>query len=168
MGAFVVSPLPPVLAKTCCAARPLRSTGITPLLRYYGPNRHRLAVSRFPGVAGYTAYPAPRFLDGARTVSPVARHGLVTVLSLPPRRSGEPHRSARVPPCCLRPEAEARPPDSIFLSRPPVGSLALRPSDSLTIPRMALSIGFVRLRLLRGRDPSYRASDCCPGGTNSH
>src|SRR5215469_17470079 len=59
MGAFVISPLPPVLAKTCCAARPLRSTGITPLPRYYEPNRHRLAVSRFPGVAGYTAYPAP-------------------------------------------------------------------------------------------------------------
>ena len=29
-----------------------------------------------------------------------------------------------------------------FVSRPPVGSLALRPGDSLTIPRMALSIGF--------------------------
>ena len=59
MGAFVISPLPPVLAKTCCAPRPLRSTGITPLHRYYGPNRHRLAVSRFPGVSGYTAYPVP-------------------------------------------------------------------------------------------------------------
>jgi|SRR3974390_1163020 len=59
MGAFVISPLPSLLAKTCCAARPLRSTGVTPLLRYSEPNRHRLAVSRFPGVAGYTAYPAP-------------------------------------------------------------------------------------------------------------
>jgi len=26
-----------------------------------------------------------------------------------------------------------------------VGSLALRPGDSLTIPRMALSVGFIRL-----------------------
>src|SRR5580700_2156169 len=59
MGAFIISPLPPVLAKTCCAARPLRSMGVTPLPRYYEPNRHRLAVSRFPGVSGYTAYPAP-------------------------------------------------------------------------------------------------------------
>jgi len=33
--------------------------GITPLPRYSEPNRHRLAVSRFPGVAGYTAYPPP-------------------------------------------------------------------------------------------------------------
>src|SRR3989454_4476976 len=65
MGAFIISPLPPVLAKTRYAARPLRSMGVTPLLGYYEPNRHRLAVSRFPGVAGYTAYPAP----------PIARWG---------------------------------------------------------------------------------------------
>ena len=37
MGAFVISPLPPFLIKTPCAARPLGSTGVTPLLRYYGP-----------------------------------------------------------------------------------------------------------------------------------
>ena len=37
----------------------------------------------------------------------------------------------------------ARPSDYI-LSRPLLGSLALRPGDSLTIPRMALSIGFIR------------------------
>ena len=30
-----------------------------------------------------------------------------------------------------------------FLTRPPVGSLTLRPGDSLTIPRMALSIDFI-------------------------
>jgi hypothetical protein len=37
----------------------LRSLGVTPVHRYCKPFRHRLAVSRFPGVAGYTAYPAP-------------------------------------------------------------------------------------------------------------
>jgi hypothetical protein len=31
----------------------------------------------------------------------------------------------------------------LFLTGPPVGSLALRPGDSLTIPKMALSIGFI-------------------------
>jgi hypothetical protein len=36
----------------------LRSTGVTPSQRYYEPIRHPLAVSRFPGGAGYTAYPA--------------------------------------------------------------------------------------------------------------
>src|SRR5262245_27929563 len=32
---------------------------------------------------------------------------------------------------------------SSFLSRPPLGSPALRPGDSLTIPRMALSVSFI-------------------------
>ena len=36
----------------------------------------------FPVDAGYTIELLHRFLDGARTVSPVARHALVTVLSL--------------------------------------------------------------------------------------
>ena len=35
-------------------------------------------------------------------------------------------------------------PSGLILSRPPVGSLALRPGDLLTIPRMALSVGFIR------------------------
>ena len=39
-------------------AGPLRSAGITPFRRYYGPIRHPLVVGRFPGSAGYTAYPA--------------------------------------------------------------------------------------------------------------
>ncbi len=41
------------------------------------------------------------------------------------------------------PEEGTRP-SGYFLSRPPVGSLTLRPGDSLTIPRMALSVGFIR------------------------
>ena len=45
-----------MLPKDSCAAGPLRSAGVTPLRRYYGPSRHRLVVSRFPGAAGYTAY----------------------------------------------------------------------------------------------------------------
>ena len=83
-----------------------------------------------------------RFLDGARTASPVARHVLITVLPLPPRRRDAPHQSDCVAPCCLRPKGEGSASGSYFLTRPPVGSLALRPGDSLTIPRMALSIGF--------------------------
>ena len=59
MGAFILSPLPPVLTRTSCAVRPLRSTGVTPLRHYYGPRRHRLAFSRFPGLTGYTTYLAP-------------------------------------------------------------------------------------------------------------
>ena len=39
-------------------------------------------------------------------------------------------------------EKRARPPGLRF-SGPPVGSLLLRPGDLLTIPRMALSVGFI-------------------------
>jgi len=84
-----------------------------------------------------------RFLDGARTASPVARHALVTVLPLPPRRRDAPLQSACDTPCCLRPGEEGSASGSHFLTRPPVGSLPLRPGDSLTIPKMALSIGFI-------------------------
>jgi hypothetical protein len=59
MGEFVISPLLSLSTKSLCAAGPPRSTGVTPLQRYYGPSRHRLVFSRFPGVSGYTAYPAP-------------------------------------------------------------------------------------------------------------
>src|SRR5262245_28898939 len=59
MGVFVISPLPSFLIKTSCAAGPLRSTGITPLLHYYGPGRRRLVFHRFPGFTGYTMYLAP-------------------------------------------------------------------------------------------------------------
>ena len=33
--------------------------GVTPLRRYYGPDRHPLAFGRLPGLAGYTTYLAP-------------------------------------------------------------------------------------------------------------
>ena len=47
-----------------------------------------------------------RFLDGARTVSPVAWRVLVTVLSLPPRRSELSFRSDFDSSFCLRPKGE--------------------------------------------------------------
>src|SRR5881628_549658 len=58
MGVFIIPPLPPLLSEELRAAGPLRSAGITPPQRYYGPLRHPLVVSRLPGAAGYTAYPA--------------------------------------------------------------------------------------------------------------
>src|SRR5664280_1511479 len=72
MGAFVISPLPPVLLEPLQTAGPLRSTDVTPLPRYYRPSRIPLAVHRLPGVAGYTVSLLRRFLDGTRRVSPVA------------------------------------------------------------------------------------------------
>src|SRR5262249_14648462 len=58
MGVFIIPPLPPLLSEELRTAGPLRSTGVTPLPRYYGPLRHPLVVGRLPGGAGYTAYPA--------------------------------------------------------------------------------------------------------------
>jgi hypothetical protein len=43
----------------CVAVGLLGSPDITPVLRYYEPIHHRLAVSHFPGLAGYMTYPAP-------------------------------------------------------------------------------------------------------------
>src|ERR1035437_8755600 len=91
MGAFVISPLPPLLLESWQTAGPLCSADITPLPRYYGPLRHPLVFHRFR--------------DGTRRVSPVAQHALVTVLPLLPRRSVSPHQSVCDDPCCLRPEA---------------------------------------------------------------
>src|SRR5215470_3512532 len=58
MGAFVISPLPPMWLEECRTAGSLRSAEVAPLHRYCGPIRHPLVVGRLPGVAGYTAYPA--------------------------------------------------------------------------------------------------------------
>ena len=42
------------------------------------------------------------------------------------------------------PKQGAWPPDLYFVSRPLLGSLSLRPGALLTIPKMALSVGFIR------------------------
>src|SRR5580704_11204434 len=91
-GVFVISPLPPFLLESLLTAGLLRSTAITPFRSYCGPLRHPLAFRHFP--------------DGTRRATPVAQHVLITVLSLPPRRSVMALRSARAMPCCLRPEEE--------------------------------------------------------------
>ena len=57
----------------------------------------------FPGSPVIRPILLRRFLDGTRTASPVARHVLVTVLPLPPRRSDLSRQSDCDPPCCLRP-----------------------------------------------------------------
>ncbi len=61
---------------------------------------------------------------------------------------------------------KARPPDFI-VTGPPMGSLALRPGDSLTTLKMALSVGFRSFGFPPACDSSYRAPDSCPGGTDS-
>lgn len=106
-------------------------------------------------VSSSTVFPGPpvmrstllrRFLDGTRTASPVAWHVLVTVLSLPPRQRDVPHQI--VWRHILLPSSDTRKLGLLglfFLSGPPMGSLVLRPGDSLTILKMALSVSFIRL-----------------------
>src|ERR1700674_408923 len=91
MGAFVISPLPPVLLEPLQTAGPLRSADITPLPRYYRPSRIPLVVHRLPGATGYTASLLRQFLDGTRRVSPVAQHTLPPCYPYQPRRSVSPH-----------------------------------------------------------------------------
>src|SRR5262245_2724435 len=56
MDAFIISSLPSRLKETLQTAGPPRSTDVTPLPRYYGPDRHPLAFDRFPGLTGYTTF----------------------------------------------------------------------------------------------------------------
>jgi hypothetical protein len=56
---FIMRPCLPYRHGNCVAAGLLGSPDITPVLRYYEPIHHRLAVSHFPGVAGYMTYPPP-------------------------------------------------------------------------------------------------------------
>src|SRR5271165_1320360 len=49
MDAFVISSLPSLWSETLQTAGLLRSTGVTPLRRYFEPIRHPLAFDRLPG-----------------------------------------------------------------------------------------------------------------------
>src|SRR5271170_6173117 len=62
-----------------------------------------VANGRAPWLRGhYSASSLQRFLAGTRRASPVARHVLVTVLSLPPRQGNQPYRSVFGWSFCLR------------------------------------------------------------------
>src|SRR5262249_6016314 len=133
--------------------------GRYPLPRYDEPGRHRLAFGRFPGVAGYTTELLHRCLDGTRTVSPVARHVRVTVLPLTTPPEWQAVSVSPQPGRLPSPHPRGLGLRSPFSSRPPLGSLTLRPGDSLTTPEGGLVGRLHPVRFLRGCDPSYRVSD---------
>ena len=104
MGAFVISPLPPLLSETLRTAGSLGSTGVTPLRSYCKPHRHPLVFDRLPGVSGYTAYLATAdFATGRGGLLQLRDTSSVTVLPLSPRRSDGPSQPDYDPSCCLRP-----------------------------------------------------------------
>ena len=131
-----------MLLKACCAAGPLCSTGITLCQRSYGPGRHRLAFGRFPGETGYTAYLAPAISawgeDGFSSCLACPCHRAIPTTPAKGCASTVSLRRTLLP--SLHPRELGL--HSYFLSWPPVGSLALRPGDSLTILTMALSVSF--------------------------
>src|ERR1035441_290966 len=90
LGAFVISPLPPMLSVPVQNSRVPSLRGhysASPLLRTHPPPSRRSPISRFRRLYGSLLR---RFRGGARRASPVARCLLVIVLPLPP--------SQRVPP----------------------------------------------------------------------
>ena len=143
---FVSSPLPRfVETRSCVQQGPLCSAGVTPLQRYYGPSRHRLVFSRFPGGAGYTTYLAP-------DISAWDEDGFSSCLACPchravPTTPPEGYVSSASLRHSLLPSSDTRKLGLwglFFLSGPPLGSLALRPGDSLTALSTALSASFIR------------------------
>src|ERR1039457_4537502 len=81
-------PLPPVLLEPLQTAGSLRSTGVTRSPRYNtDPSATLPPSAHFPGIPVIGPTLLLRFRAGARRASPVSRHVLVIVLSLPPRRS---------------------------------------------------------------------------------
>ena len=134
LGGFIKPPLPSVVDADVGAAGLLRSTGVTPLPRYCKPSRHRLVFGRFPGSPVIRPTWLRRFLgrdeDGFSSCSTCPCHratrnhpaGVASRLGQPAARHA-----------AFAPQQRARPPVLNFLTRPPLGSLALRPGDSLTI-----------------------------------
>ena len=143
MGAFIISPLPPLLILSSCAARSLRSTGITPLLGYYGSSRHRLAFSRFPGCPGYTAYLAP-------PISRWGEDGLSSCLVCPCHRAVPNHPAGvkrRFSQSSTLHDAfahtpRARPPDHIFFRGHLWVHFRYGPMTRSPSRKMALSVDF--------------------------
>jgi len=143
--AFYQAPLPPL--PSWGTAWQQGSFAPRTLLRFSAPTSPSATVSpsaTFPvsPVIGPTLL--HRFRGGTRTASPVAWPALVTVLPLIPRRNVSSLQSACDDSCCLRPASAGSASGAKVFSRPPTGSLTLRPSDSLTILTMALSVGFIR------------------------
>src|SRR5512142_1000964 len=163
MGVFIIPPLPPMLAEELRTAGPLRSTGVTPFHRYCGPLRHPLVVSRFPGVAGYTAYPAS---------APSGRdeEGFSSCSMCPGRRAvatppaGAPRRTDRFATSCtaFALQWRARPPGLLTFGATS-RSLALRPERLAPTPRVGSSRGFSTIGFPPGCPPSYGVSDSYPG-----
>src|SRR6516162_5568831 len=147
IGVFVIPPVPSVLLESLPSSRAPLLHGhyaASPLLRAPPPPSRLPPFSWFGQLYGFPA--PPSFLAG--------RGGLLQSLDMsllpccPYHPAGVACRLGQLATrhAAFAPKKRARPPDLSFVSRPPVGSLSLRPGNSLTI----LYDGFVgRLHPLR-------------------
>ena len=145
MGAFIMTPLPSLVDEGVMCSRTPSLHGRYPassLLRTQPPPSRLRPFSR-----ALRLYSLPCSADFS-----AGRGRLLQLLGMPlsPCRSCYPAGAARrfsqiaTYRSAFAHRQEARPPDFYFLTRLPLGSLALRPGDLLTIPKMAWSAGFTR------------------------
>src|SRR5215831_16214405 len=167
MGVFIIPPLPPVSSEELRTAGLLRSPGITPFRRYYEPLRHPLVVSRLPGVAGHTAYPASAF-------SGRDEEGFSSCLMGPGARAVANHPAGATR--CVNRFATSRATFALTVAGSASGAPHFRGHRAFTfvtarelalIPGMRLSRGFRAFGYLLACPPSYGASDSYPGRSTS-
>ena len=87
MDAFVISSLPPLRRRRCKWQGPFAPRTLLRFIATADPAATLSSSADFPVSPVIRPTLLRRFLAGTRRASPVARHVLVTVLSLPPRRS---------------------------------------------------------------------------------
>jgi len=108
MGAFVISPLPPLwlelLLHISRASSLHRHYPASPLLLALPPPSRRPPISWWSQLYGLLLHGFPH---GTRRVSPVAQCVLAIVLSLSPRQSVSSHQSVCHGTCCLHPLSES-------------------------------------------------------------
>ena len=153
-----------MLSEELRTAGSLRSTGVTPLHRYCEPLRHPLVVSRFPGAAGYTAYPAS-------ALSGRDEEGFSSCWVCPCRRAVANHpagvrrrvnRSSPLP-TAFAPPLRARPPGLLTFGATS-RSLALRPERLAPTPRVGSSRGFSTIGFPPGCPPATGLPILTPAG----
>src|SRR6516162_412491 len=145
-----------MLLEECRTAGLLRSTDVTPSPRYCEPIRHPLVVSRFPGVAGYTAYPAS-------ALSGRDEEGFSSCSMCPGRRAVANHPAGAT--CRVDRFATSRAAFALPVA-PFRGHLAftfVTARQLAPIPKMRLSRGFRTVGFPPACPPSYGASDSYPG-----
>ena len=130
MDAFVISSLPSLRWRHCKWQGPFAPRTLLRFIATTGPAATLSSSADFPVSPVIRPTLLRRFRAGTRRASPVARHVLVTVLSLPPRR-GDGAVSVRFRhPMLPSPYGCGLGPRSHSFSRPHPRSLSLRPGDS--------------------------------------